>query len=195
MGGLDVELLGGRFRERGFGGLGWEGELGPAGIWGEVAAFQRCPDTEQYRAGHGDVALSGAVGSDFDLPLDTHGGLGLMYQDFGARRPEDLPGVYTDAPFREGWAFLGSAGYAVVTLSRQFHPLVTGALSGLINAVDGSSLWQPRLTFSISDNADLGAYGWMGLGARPRIDEGMPVPVSEFGMAPTGAGLYARWFF
>ena len=139
--------------------------------------------------------MSGVVGADFNLPFDTRGGVGLLYQDFGARRPEDLPSVYTDAPFRESWAFLGSAGYGLVTLGRQLHPLVMGSLAGLINAVDGSSLWQPRLTFSISDNADLGAYGWVGLGAPPRTAAGKVIPVSEFGMSPTGGGLYARWVF
>jgi hypothetical protein len=193
--GMDVELLGGRFRNRTFGGLGWEGELGPAGVWGEVALFQRRPDVEQIRAGWSRAAFSGVVGADFNLPFDTCGGTALMYQDFGARRPEDLDSVYTDAPFREGWAFLGSAGYGVVTASKQLHPLVNGSLAGLINLVDGSTLWQPRLTFSISDNSDLGAYAWVGMGAPPRVEGQSSVLRSEFGIVPTGVGFYARWFF
>lgn len=193
--GTDVEVLGGRFRDRGFGGLGWEGQLGSAGVWGEVALFQRRPDVEQIRAGWSAAALSGVVGADVNLPLDLHGGAALMYQDFGARRPEDLSSVYMDAPYQESWAFLGSAGYGVLTLSRSLHPLVTGSLAGIVNLVDGSSLWQPRLSFSISDNADLGAYGWIGAGAGPRVEGSKVTPGSEFGMVPTGLGLYARWFF
>lgn len=193
--GTDVELLGGRFRDRGFGGLGWEGELGPAGFWGELALFQRRPDAEPLRAGWSQAAFSGVTGLDFNLPFEARGGLAVMYQDFGARRPEDLASVYADAPYKEGWAFLGSAGYGVVTLSRQLHPLVQGGLSGLVNLVDGSTLWQPRVTFSISDNADLGAYGWIGTGAAPRLQEGRLAIASEFGMVPTGGGIYARWFF
>lgn len=193
--GMDVELLGGRFRQRGFAGLGWEGELGPAGIWGELALFERRPEVEQYRGGWSLAAFSGVVGADFNLPFEVLGGAAVMVQDFGARRVEDLPSVYTDAPYREGWAFLGSSGYGVVTASRQLHPLVNASLAGLVNLVDGSTLWQPRLTFSISDNSDLGAYGWLGMGAPPRVEGDAVTLGSEFGMAPTGAGLYARWFF
>lgn len=195
LGGMDIEILGGRFRDRTFGGMGWEGELGPAGIWGELALFERRPEVEKYRAGWSKAAFSGVVGADFNAPFDTRLGTALMYQDLGARRPADLASVYTDAPFREGWAFLGSAGYGVITLSKQLHPLANGSLSGLVNLVDGSTLWQPRLTFSISDNSDLGAYAWLGMGAPPRIEGTSVVLGSEFGMVPTGLGLYARWFF
>lgn len=193
--GMDVELVGGRFRERGFGGVGWEGELGPAGVWGECALFQRRPEVETYRAGWSQVAFSGVVGADFRAPFETRLGTALLYQDFGARRPQDLGSVYLDAPYRENWAFLGSAGYGVLTLSRQLSPLVNGSVAGLVNLVDGSTLWQPRLTMSISDNSDLGAYGWIGVGVRPRVESGSLTIASEFGMMPTGVGLYARWFF
>lgn len=193
--GLDLELLGGRFRNRTFGGLGWEGELGSAGVWGELALFQRRPDQEQHRGGWSRAAFSGVTGVDVKLPFETHGGAALMIQDFGARRPEELASVYQDAPYREGWAFLGSSAYGVLTASRQLHPLVNGSLAGLVNLVDGSTLWQPRLTFSVSDNSDLGAYAWIGLGAPPRV-EGLSVTLgSEFGMVPSGLGIYARWFF
>lgn len=193
--GLDLEILGGRFRGRAFGGLGWEGELGPAGIWGELALFARRPAIEQYRGGWDGAAFSGVLGADFNLPFEARGGLAVMHQDFGARRPEDLPSVTTDAPYREGWAFLGSSGYGVVTLSKQLHALAHGSLAGIVNLVDGSTLWQPRVTISISDNSDLGAYAWIGLGAPPRGEGGTLVLGSEFGMVPTGLGLYARWFF
>lgn len=193
--GMDLEILGGRFRNRAFGGLGWEGELGPLGIWGELALFERRPAVEGYRGGWDGAAFSGVMGADFNLPFEAHGGLAVMHQDFGARRPEDLGSVYTDAPYQEGWAFLGAADYGVVTVSRQLHPLAQGSLAGIVNLVDGSMLWQPRVTLSVSDNSDLGAYAWIGLGAPPRVEGGTLVLGSEFGMVPTGLGLYARWFF
>lgn len=193
--GMDLEILAGRFRDRGMMGLGWEGELGSAGVWGELALYERRPHLEQIRAGWSRAAFSGVVGADFNLPFDTRGGAALMYQDFGARRPEDLASVFTDAPFREGWAFLGSAGYGMVTASKAFHPLVNGSVTGLVNLIDGSTLWQPRLTFSISDNSDLGAYAWVGLGSPPRLDGESVTLGSEFGGIPTGVGLYTRWYF
>ncbi|MBU6429045.1 MAG: hypothetical protein KGR26_08550 [Cyanobacteria bacterium REEB65] len=195
LGPLDVEVLGGRFRHRTFGGIDWDGQIGQAGMWGEVAAFERLPAVERYRGGLAAVALAAVAGADFDLPYEVQSSIGVLYQDFGARRPQDLEAVYTDAPFQQGWDFLGSAGYAVVTLSHPITPLLSGSLAGLVNLVDASTLWQPRLTYSVSDNADLGAYAWLGTGAPPKTANGQLLLMSEFGTVPTGGGLYARWFF
>ncbi len=185
----------GRFRHRGFGGLAWEGDTGPIGLWGEIAAFERKPAVEKWRGGWTKAACSGIAGIDFFMPWRVRTGMALMYQDFGARHARDLLSVFTDAPYREGWAFLGSAGYGLFTLHRQIHPLVNADAAGLVNAVDGSTLWQPRITVSVSDNADLAVYGWIGTGGKPRTETIIPVPRTEFGMFPDGGGVYARWFF
>ncbi len=193
--GVDAIMMGGRFRHRGFGGLAWDGDMGSFGLWGEIAAFERRPAVEKWRGGWSKAAFSGVAGVDFYLPWRVRTGMGVMYQDFGARHPGDLVSVYADAPYREGWAFLGSAGYGLVTLHRQIHPLVNADAAGLVNAVDGSTLWQPRVTVSVSDNADLAFYGWIGTGRKPNIENVMLAPRSEFGMFPDGGGVYARWFF
>lgn len=78
-----------------------------------------------------------------------------------------------------------------------------GSVAGMISAIDGSSLWQPRLVVSVADNADLTLFGWISAGPRPtlalRTVGGLPAPSldmpSEFGAVPDGGGLYARWFF
>ena len=70
-----------------------------------------------------------------------------------------------------------------------------GDIAGLINLVDNSTLWQPRLTISTGDNTDLAFYGWIGLGEKPEAQGLTAQPRSEFGMIPDGGGLYARWFF
>ncbi len=194
--GLDTVLLGGRFRERGFGGFAWDGEIAPVGIWGELAAFERKPAREHFYGGWSHrTAFSGIAGADITVPADIRTGFALMYQDFGVRHPEDLALVFADAPFREGWLFLGSSGYGMLTLHRQMHPLAVADLAGLVNLVDSSTLWQPRLTFSVSNNSDLSLYGWLGTGGKPRNEGTASIPRSEFGMVPRGAGVYARWFY
>ena len=193
--GVDAVMMGGRFRHRGFGGLAWDGDMGSYGLWGEIAAFERRPSQEKWRGGWSKAAFSCVAGTDFYLPWRVRTGMAVMYQDFGARHPGDLVSVYTDAPYREGWAFLGSAGYGLVTLHRQVHPLVNADAAGLVNAIDGSTLWQPRITVSVSDNADLAFYGWIGTGGKPVTEAIMLEPRSEFGMFPDGGGVYARWFF
>lgn len=193
--GQDLELIGGHVRQRNVGGLGWEGELGGMGFWGELALFQRRPEVEKLRGGGSWSAFSGVVGTDVSLPGDFKLGASMLYQDFGARSPQELASVYTDAPYKESWVFLGESTYGVIGLARQLHPLLTGSVSGICNLVDGSMLLQPRLTYGVADNADLGAYGWIGLGSTPQINGTAMTLTSEFGMVPSGAGLYARWFF
>jgi hypothetical protein len=193
--GIDLEAVVGRFRQRAIAGLGFEGGAGPLGIWGEAALFGRRPDVEQVRAGWSQAAFSGVAGIDWPAFYDFRLGTSVMYQDFGARRPEDLAAVRMDAPFQEGWVYLGSAGYGVVTLQRSLNPLWNLGVSGIVNLVDGSTLWQPRLTYSVSDNADLGVYAWGRTGAGSELTNGQVVVHSEFGSLPIGGGLYARWFF
>jgi hypothetical protein len=193
--GFDTVVVGGRFRERGFGGIAWEGEASPVGLWGEAALFERKPGEEHRYGGWSKAAFSGIAGAEFTIPCHVRTGTAVMFQDFGARRPEDLVRVYTDAPYREGWAFLGSSGYALLTLHRELHPLVNADAAGICTLTDGSMLWQPRITVSVSDNSDLTFYGWIGTGPKPRREGFLLVPRSEFGTIPDGGGVYARWFF
>jgi hypothetical protein len=193
--GTDVEAVGGKFRNRGFGGIGWDGEIKSAGFWGEIAFFERKKDFENLYGGWEKAAFSGIAGIDFYFPHDTLIGAAFLHQDFGVRNPSDLAKAYTDAPFREGWLFLGSARYGIVTFHCQLHPLVNADITGIVNLIDSSTLWQPKLTVNISDNSDLSFYGWMPSGIKPG-QKGLAVDIrSEFGMLPHGAGMYARWFF
>ncbi|MBN1294803.1 MAG: hypothetical protein JXB48_23405 [Candidatus Latescibacteria bacterium] len=193
--GVDFEFVGGRFRQRGFGGVGWEGGISDYGIWGELALFDRKENEEKWRGGWSEAAFSGVAGIDVNLPVDIKAGGALMYQDFGVRNTDDLVDVYDDAPFREGWVFLASAGYGLVTLHRQMHPLVNADIAGLVNLVDSSTLWQPMITISVGDNADMSLYGWIGTGKENTVTITKTEMNSEFGSLPTGGGFYARWFF
>lgn len=194
-GSYDVEVVGGRFRRRGYGGFGWEGGTAPWGFWGEAAVFERLRDREAIRGGWSEAAFSAVAGLDYYIEADFVAGGGLMFQDFGARDAKDLDSVYSDAPYREGWVFLGSAGYGVLTVSKKLHPLVQADAAGLVNLIDGSTLWQPRITLNTGDNTDLSFYGWIGTGDKTGTKNGVPVIRSEFGGMPDGGGFYGRWFF
>lgn len=192
---IDIEFVGGRFRRRTFGGIGWEGGTNPFGLWGEIALFERRKANEVWRGGWSKAAFSGVAGLDYYFTADFVVGGALMFQDFGVRDPKDLISVYSDAPYKEGWVFLGSASYGVVTVSRELHPLVQADAAGIINLIDSSTLWQPRLTISTGDNTDLSLYGWITTGEKPEVKGFSVSTPSEFGMMPDGGGFYARWFF
>ena len=193
--GIDFELVGGRFRRRGIAGIGWEGEVKSTGIWGELALFGRRENAEKIRGGWSEAAFSGVAGIDINLPDDFKLGGSFMFQDFGVRDPEELINIYEDAPFQEGWVFLGSAAYSVLTLHRELHPLVQSDLAGIINLIDNSTLWQPMITINTGNNTDLAFYGWVGTGKKPRHRDNSISVRSEFGGMPAGGGFYARWFF
>ncbi|MFH2203410.1 MAG: hypothetical protein ABIJ96_09870 [Elusimicrobiota bacterium] len=178
---VDVELVGGRFRGHHFGGAGWEGDIEPFAVWGEAALFDH----------PGSPKFSGVGGADYKLAENTTLGLGYLYQAFGARRASELAAVALDAPYREGWAFLGGRQYAVLAAHAEPHPLIHINLSGIVSLTDGSTLWQPRLTWNAADEADVSFYGWIATGRAP---EGL-ILRSEFGSMADGAGMYCRVFF
>lgn len=191
---FDIEAVVARLRERVFGGLGWQGELGDVEFWGEGAVFER--KSEQVFGGSDAVAFSAVSGLVYKFPGNVYGGLAGLYQDFGVRDAADLVAFYFSEPAVQGWLHLGSAGYAIVTLSRKLSPLLNLSGAGIVNAVDGSTLWQPALAYSVGDNADLTLFAWAASGRTPRAGTAaLPEIRSEFGAAPSGFGLYGRWFF
>ncbi len=178
---VDIEILGGRFRQREFGGLGWEGDIEPFAVWGETAIFEH----------PGSPKFSGIAGAEYRPAKNTTVGLAYFYQGFGARRASDLATAALDAQFQEGWAFLKGRQYLLLTGHRQLHPLVNFDIGGIWSLIDASTLWQPRLSWNAADELDLSVYGWLSTGRSPR---GLSVR-SEFGSTADGLGFYGRFFF
>ncbi len=195
LGMIDLELAGGRFRERYFGGAGWEGGRDPFGYWGEIAFFERLEEREQNRGGWSESAVSTVIGLDYYIKPNFIVGGAYMHQDFGVRDVDDLESIYFDAPFREGWSFLGASDYGLVTVSKELHPLIQADIAGIINLIDSSTLWQPKLTISTGDNTDVSVYGWVGMGEKNDSYTPLNTAKSEFGDMSDGGGFYMRVFF
>lgn len=193
--GIDVECVAGRFRRRGMVGVGWEGEKRGWNLWGEAAAFSRRPDAELRRAGPRGFARSLIAGVERQVRPLTRIGLAGFYQDFGADNPGELPGVLGEAPFRERWRYLGGRRYMLGTYDQEMHPLVRLTMAMLVNAGDGSTLWQPKIVFNTSDDSDLTLFAWIGTGSDLGASPDGPFPRSEFGGAADGIGFLSRWFF
>lgn len=189
--GFDVELVGGRFRDRDFAGLGYDGEIRKITCWGEIASFERKPSRESWRHGGRSHALSWIAGLEREVAPQLRLGAAYMHQDFGTPEARLLPALAGDAPFEEGWTFLGGTRYAVLTAKKEFTPLIKGDLNGLVNLNDGSKLWQPVVTVSLGDNSDVAFFAWIGQGTSltPRGESS-----SEFGPFPSGGGFLLRWF-
>ena len=188
--GFDLELIGGRFREQRMIGLGFEGERRKVNWWGECALFE-----------HRSRAFSAITGFEKEIGRNLRLGGGFLHQDFGTSHARELPDVYDDSPYLEGWAFLGGRSYGLLNLRKEFTPLVTGHLNGVRNLADGSTLWQPKVTWNTGDNADITLFAWLPTGdgpslAVPPMPYGHPLKIqTEFGLFPSGLGILARRFF
>ncbi len=193
--GIDLEGIAGRFRQREMLGLGWEGEKRGWNLWGEAAVFSRRPEAERRRAGPRGYARSLIAGVERQVRPLTRVGLAGFYQDFGTDDPGELPALAGEAPFREGWDYLGGRRYLLGTYDQELHPLVRLTVSALVNAGDGSTLCQPKIVFNTGDNADLTLFAWIGTGPDLGSGPGGPVSRSEFGSAADGLGFLARRFF
>lgn len=184
--GFDLELIGGRFRGRGIIGLGYEGERRKITYWGEVARYER------------DYSI--ITGGEKEIRPKLRLGLAFLHQDFGTTKSERLLSVFSDAPYREGWAHLGGRSYGLLTIQKEFTPLIKGDLNGLFNLHDRSTLWQPKVLFNTGDNSDIAFFAWLSTGSQPTIQ---PLPIggallqsrTEFGLFPSGIGVIARRFF
>ncbi len=178
---VDVELLGGRFRDHHFGGLGWEGDIDPIAVWGETALFKYS----------GSTRFSGIAGAEYKVAKDATVGAAYLYQAFGARTADGFIAAAQEAPYLEGWAFLGGREYLMLTGHAKPHALISLDLGAIFNIIDSSTLWQPRLTWNAADELDVSLYGWLATGRAPEVG-GLR---SEFGAMADGVGVFGKLFF
>ncbi|MFZ5950626.1 MAG: hypothetical protein ACOYXC_07965 [Candidatus Rifleibacteriota bacterium] len=191
--GIDVEIIAGRFRERNFAALGWEGERRKINCWGEVGLFQRLNRIDSIFGGISkNLASSWIVGFDKGMGSDWRHGIAYLHQDFGAEKARDYSNVYLTRPLQQNWVHLAASDYLVFNSSREVSPLVNLNLNAMVNLIDHSTLFQPVLNISLDDESDISLFGWLNSGARPEINGRMR---TEFGSFPAGGGLIYRRFF
>ena len=158
--------------------------------------FERRLTQEVHRGGISSRwAFSWIAGVERNLHTKLRAGIAYMHQDFGARSAAELDIIAFDSPYKEGWAFLGNTSYSLLTLNYELSPLIKANVSGIFNLSDGSSLWQPKILISTSDNSDVTIFGWLPTGAAPNETMGRNFSRSEFGRFSKGGGLICRWFF
>ena len=92
--------------------------------------------------------------------------------------------------------------YAGLGISQEIVPTFTANLTVLGNLLDPSAFLAPGVSWSVSENADVIAGGYVGLGKRPddelitmqdfEFDLGVQ---SEFGLLPTTFFVQVRSYF
>ena len=134
----------------------------------------------------GPVGIRGEVLVDDEL--EVRGALGADVR--WARGFAAVEGYVQTEPHDRYW--LTGRSYAAVTGGFEIVPLWNASVAVIANLEEPSALVAPGLSWSVADNADLSASGFLGLGERP--DERF-VPQSEFGSLPAAGVLSMRAYF
>jgi len=194
--GFDIEALAGRFWQRNFIGVGWEGEKRQVNCWGEAALFQRNNDKDPHLGGFSDhLAGSWIIGFEKSVGPRWRSGIACMHQDFGARKPDDILLAYGSRPFVQGWASLAASDYLILNSNRELGPLSNININAIISLVDNSTLWQPVWQMNTSDESDISVFAWLNSGKTPTAQIPAVQLRSEFAAFASGIGLIYRRFF
>lgn len=179
--------------------------LGPVGIHGEATVTFHDPDESPF--------VRAALGADV-MPM---AGLSLMaefyYQGIGAKDPGDYLAFATSERFERGELWSMGRWYGALSASYELMPLINVNLAAIANLGDPSMILAPGMSWSVADNAVLGAGFYFAIGERPgeldmealledltaapteeQLMDAIPVN-SEFGLSPSMAFVQMKMYF
>jgi hypothetical protein len=170
--GVDVSLVVGRLLGLEVLGMDLAGQIGPAGIRGEIA---------RQRSSSGETFNRLVVGADYafanGLTLSAEG----YYNGAGARDPSS----YDRSRLSAGHIASLATRYAGLIASYELTPLLKWVTYAVLNADDRSRVVDSRLVWSVRPDLEL-TVGAQGSGGGRN---------SEFGVTPAAWQGQAQWFF
>lgn len=183
----DLALFAGLGRGSPVFGAGLVSAIGPVGVHGD--ATLTLPDEEagaRITKPYARVVL-GADGRPGPKTTIT----GEVYvQSFGETDPAGYLLLATDERYQTGELWAMGLLYAGAGLSQEIRPTLFASLSTVVNLTDPSALVAPVLSWSVAENADVVAGGYLGLGARPQ-----EAVRSEYGLLPGTAFAQMKAYF
>lgn len=176
LGTTDLSLILGEVRSEEVVGLSVSGAVGALGLHGDASLT--LPEAE-------DPFVRAVAG--FSAMPEPKGSLsGEVYvQTLGTNEPAQMLALYADPRWERGELWAVGRIYAALSYARELSPLVSANLAVIGNLEDPSAMLAPGLRVSVSDEAELSAGAYVGLGARP---QGLALQ-SELGALPTTAFL------
>ena len=175
-------------------GAGLSGELGPLAVRGEAAWFQSLDDTPaqaeptaRARPSHLQAVLG--LGHHFECGLDLQAEFLYNGAGSGGNLLLGMERALGGTGFHAGRVLGG------LVASYQILPILTGSLAWIFSFGDYSSLLQPGLQLSVSDEADFLFGVMLGLGARPEATAAGLELNSEFGAWPNVYYLEFKFYF
>ncbi len=180
---FDIALMAGRFREDGFVGGDFSGEVGPGiGVRGELAYFAAEKDNDFFQA---------VLGTEYRFENNVYLSAEYFYNGFGTLHQSGyLKKVLSDR-ITEGDFYNISRHYLGILGSYEVTPLLIVSLALIINLHDHSMLIDPTLIYSLSDNTEFVAGMIISSGHKPR---GFRLR-SEFGSYPDFTFVEFKYYF
>ena len=195
---------------------GWDAAVQAGKVYGGYAAWRRC-----WWGKSSDLEVRGEAtylwaAPSVELPAPLSGrliedhlaavaGIGqpvpehavrfeLEHFHNGAGNPEDLDAAFVR--FATGAALNLGREITGVTASYEFTPVLTGQVAALQSWSDGSTLFEPTVTYSVGNNSDLIAGAVLGLGDSPRGSDTFGTHLrSEFGSFPRAVFAEMKLYF
>jgi len=193
----DLSLFLGEVHEDEVVGLGTVSSIGPVGLIGEATLTfpSDCDKVTSDPFVRATVGASGRPTEKLYLVAEVY------HQSLGAESPDDYLDMAASDRFSRGELMFMGRSYGGLMASYELRPRVGLSVFGLVNLGDGSALVAPGLSFSVAEDVDLVAGGFLGLGERPadvdlaQIFAGDMGLKSEFGLLPHTAYLQMKsWF-
>lgn len=147
--GYDVQVLAGKSRQDLTAGIGWAGNLGGAGLKGEVTYFSPYNDSQLKEA----LLASVTIDYNFENSLYLHGS--YLFNSDGVN--EILPGqlALNNAERITARQLSPLKHSAFLQTSYTFHPLISGGLATIWYPSAQAFFFNPNATFSLGPNLDL----------------------------------------
>ena len=164
------------------------------GVTRTVAGSAVRAESEFRRDSAGGTVARTAVGIDRRFSVfarDLYAVVEYQHDPFGAARPSELVAAALSPPAGRGELQVFGRDESAVQVTYQVHPLVSAELVTLWNLRDGSALWSPAVSISLSDEANLRAGLYLSAGK----GHASPVPQSEYGLTPITGYLAMSVFF
>jgi len=193
LGNVDVGFMGGSFHQDSVGGLFLSADVRGTGVRAEVTytssgdKYDRLLDREDF--------WRGSVGITRQLTPTISVTSELAFNGYGADDSENYALWYLSDRMSRGEVNGYGKYYWGTSLTQQFHPLLIGTLTSLVNFTDNSVLLTPSVIWSLSDNSDVIIGGELGIGDGIRVVNEIPVLGSEYGSVPATVFLALKVYF
>ncbi len=188
LGVTDLSLFLGQIHGDSVLGLGAAGSIGPVGLHGE--------GTVTLPADDGEDPFVRAVLGAMVVPVEDLSLTGEVYlQTLGADDPADYLSQLGGERYLRGEVWAAGRYYGALSVGYQLTPLIGSSVAVIANLTDPSMLLSPGLSWSVSDNADVLAGAYVGLGERPELEGFTFTTNSELGLYPAAGFLQMRSYF